>query len=473
MKDSVSQRLIGKIRSGESFTRAEELALVIRLSIPAILAQFANVLMQYIDAAMVGNLGAVEAAAVGIVSSTIWLFWGLGSAGITGYSVLASQEIGAKSYPTARKLLRQGITVAVATGAILGAVGLMISPWLPGFLGASADVAREGTKYFAIYTAAMPLLFLSYEAGSMLRASGNIRVPSFLNIFMCVEDVVFNYFLIFPTRLVTFLGFTFTMPGAGMGVAGAALGTVLAELCTAVPMLWYVCIRSPELAIRGEKGRFLPEFPLLKKAFKIGIPVGLQHTVMCCAQVASTMIVAPLGTIAIAANSLAITAESLCYMPGYGVSDAAASLTGQCIGARRENLAMRFGKIAIATGLGVMTVMGVLMFIFAPIMIGLMSNVPEIIDLGATILRIEAFAEPMFAASIVAYGVFMGAGDTLIPCLMNLGSMWFVRLPAAWLLARTFGLKGVWIAMCGELIFRGMIFLLRFRGGKWLKHGKA
>ena len=136
MKDSVSQRLIGKIRSGESFTRAEELALVIRLSIPAILAQFANVLMQYIDAAMVGNLGAVEAAAVGIVSSTIWLFWGLGSAGITGYSVLASQEIGAKSYPTARKLLRQGITVAVATGAILGAVGLMISPWLPGFLGA-------------------------------------------------------------------------------------------------------------------------------------------------------------------------------------------------------------------------------------------------------------------------------------------------------------------------------------------------
>lgn len=200
MKDSVSQRLIGKIRSGESFTRAEELALVIRLSIPAILAQFANVLMQYIDAAMVGNLGAVEAAAVGIVSSTIWLFWGLGSAGITGYSVLASQEIGAKSYPTARKLLRQGITVAVATGAILGAVGLMISPWLPGFLGASADVAREGTKYFAIYTAAMPLLFLSYEAGSMLRASGNIRVPSFLNIFMCVEDVVFNYFLIFPTR---------------------------------------------------------------------------------------------------------------------------------------------------------------------------------------------------------------------------------------------------------------------------------
>ena len=135
MKDSVSQRLIGKIRSGESFTRAEELALVIRLSIPAILAQFANVLMQYIDAAMVGNLGAVEAAAVGIVSSTIWLFWGLGSAGITGYSVLASQEIGAKSYPTARKLLRQGITVAVATGAILGAVGLMISPWLPGCLG--------------------------------------------------------------------------------------------------------------------------------------------------------------------------------------------------------------------------------------------------------------------------------------------------------------------------------------------------
>lgn len=274
MKDSVSQRLIGKIRSGESFTRAEELALVIRLSIPAILAQFANVLMQYIDAAMVGNLGAVEAAAVGIVSSTIWLFWGLGSAGITGYSVLASQEIGAKSYPTARKLLRQGITVAVAIGAILGAVGLMISPWLPGFLGASADVAREGTKYFAIYTAAMPLLFLSYEAGSMLRASGNIRVPSFLNIFMCVEDVVFNYFLIFPTRLVTFLGFTFTMPGAGIGVAGAALGTVLAELCTAVPMLWYVCTGARNSRSGAKRDGSSPSFRCLKKHSKSGFRSG-------------------------------------------------------------------------------------------------------------------------------------------------------------------------------------------------------
>lgn len=116
-----------------------------------------------------------------------------------------------------------------------------------------------------------------------------------------------------------------------------------------------------------------------------------------------------------------------------------------------------------------MGVMGVLMYLFAPQIIGLMTPVEEIRELGVMALRIEAFAEPMFAASIVAYGVFVGAADTLVPCLMNLFSIWAVRLSLAALLAPTLGLKGVWIAMCIELCFRGMIFLVRLMREKWLK----
>ena len=467
MADTVTEHLFSRIRSGEALSAAEQLALVVRLAIPAILSQFATVFMNYIDAAMVGNLGAVEAAAVGIVGPTTWLFWGLGSAGITGYSVLASHRIGAKDFIDARKLLRQGLTVALFSGLVLAAAGLLICGGLPAFLGAKPDVQPLASLYFGIYTAAMPLLFVSYSAGSMLRASGNIKAPSMLNILMCVEDVIFNFFLIFPTREVEFLGVAFTAPGAGLGVAGAALGTVLAEAATMIPMVWLVCARSPVLAITGEKGRFLPEAHFFRSAFRIGIPVGCERTAMCVAQVLSTMIVAPLGTIAVAAHSLAITAEGLCYMPGYGVSEAATTLSGQCTGAKRPALGKRIAWISVATGMAIMTVMGAAMYVFAAPMMDVMTNDAEILELGARVLRIEAFAEPMFAAAIVCHGIFVGAGDTLAPCLMNLGSMWFVRLPLAWLLASTMGLPGVWIAMCGELFFRGAMFLIRLRSDRW------
>ncbi|MBQ6859497.1 MAG: MATE family efflux transporter, partial [Clostridia bacterium] len=179
--------------------------------------------------------------------------------------------------------------------------------------------------------------------------------------------------------------------------------------------------------------------------------------------------VAPLGTIAIAANSFGVTAESLCYMPGYGIASAAATLIGQSIGAGRKDLARRLGVLTTCLGIAVMSVSGALMYAFAPVMIGIMSPDPAVVELGARVLRIEAFAEPMFAASIVAAGVFRGAGDTLMPSIFNFASMWGVRLPMAALLAPKLGLVGVWIAMFSDLTVGGILFLIRLRGGKWLR----
>ena len=190
---------------------------------------------------------------------------------------------------------------------------------------------------------------------------------------------------------------------------------------------------------------------------------------MCSAQIASTLIVAPLGTIAIAAHSFAITAESLCYMPGYGTGDAATTLVGQSVGARRPKLTVSFARISVSIGMIVMTIMGVLLYFFAYDMMAILTPDEAVRELGTTVLRIEAFAEPMFAASIVCYGAFVGAGDTFIPSAMNLFSMWAVRLTTAYFLSQEYGLVGVWIAMCLELCFRGLIFLIRLFWGKWFK----
>ena len=190
---------------------------------------------------------------------------------------------------------------------------------------------------------------------------------------------------------------------------------------------------------------------------------------MCGAQVIATRLVAPLGTIAIAANSFAVTAESLCYMPGYGVSAAATTLIGQSIGAKRQDLTRRLGWLTTGLGIAIMSLSGALMFAAAPLMIGFLSPDAAVVGLGARVLRIEAFAEPMFAASIVASGVFRGAGDTMVASLLNFVSMWCVRLPIAALLAPRVGLVGVWVGMAVELCVRGVLFLIRLAGGKWEK----
>ena len=462
--------LLALIREGKPMTIGQQLSLVVRLSVPAIVAQLSAIVMQYIDAAMVGSLGAAEAASIGLVSTSTWLFWGLCVAASTGFSVQVAHRIGAGDMAGARSVLRQSLTATLAFSLLLAAIGASVSGVLPAWLGGDVSIRSDASSYFLIIALFLPALQLNFLAGGMLRCSGNMHVPSMAGVAMCVLDVVFNFFLIFPTRRWDVAGCSLTLPGAGLGVEGAALGTVAAETVSAAFLLWYLFTRSGPLRLSGSRGSFRPSAATLGKALRIGFPMGMEHAVICGAQIMTTVIVAPLGVFAIAANSFAITAESLCYMPGYGIADAATTLVGQSVGARRRRLTRSFARMTVLMGMVVMGVMGALMYLLAPQIIGLMTPVGEIRELGVMALRIEAFAEPMFAASIVAYGAFVGAADTLVPCLMNLFSIWAVRLSLAAILAPTLGLKGVWIAMCVELCFRGAIFLVRLVRERWMRN---
>ena len=467
MMKNKTDSLLLLIRNGQAMTLRQQLRLTVELSIPSIVAQISAIAMQYIDAAMVGRLGAGAAASIGLVSTTTWLFWGTCSAAATGFSVQVAHHVGASRLAEARAVLRQAILSVSIFSLALAGIGALISGSLPVWLGGTEEINRGASAYFLIFALSLPLLQLNFLAGSMLRCSGNMRVPGLLNVLMCLLDVVFNFFLIFPTREVEWFGLSLHMPGAGLGVTGAALGTAAAEAVVAGLMMWYLIARSNDLKLKGERGSFRPTWGTVRKALHIGLPMGVEHIVICGAQIMTTVIVAPLGVFAIAANSFGITAESLCYMPGYGIADAATTLVGQSLGAGRKDLTRRFARITVGMGMAVMGVMGVILYVGAPLIMGSMTPDLEVQRLGVEALRIEAFAEPMFAAAIVAYGVFIGAGSTLAPSLMNFGSIWGIRLPLAFLLAPAMGLRGVWLAMCIELCFRGAIFLVRLWGCKW------
>ena len=447
-----SELLLSYIREGKMMTQREKLWLIVSLSIPSILAQISATVMFFIDASMVGHLGAKASAAIGLVETTGWLMGGLASAANMGFSVQVAHFIGANDFEAARRVLRQSMVCCMAWALMISLISVIIAPFLPYWMGGSEEIARDASIYFAIFGLAGIFFQAEGLAGSMLKCSGNMKIPSILNIGMCVMDVLFNYLFIYILNL---------------GVMGAAIGTGVAMLITAGLMLYFLLVKSKMLSLVGRPGSFKPKSDTVSTAIKIGAPMGLQHLLMGGAYIVSTMIVAPLGTIAIAAHSLAITVESLCYMPGYGIAEAATTLVGQGIGAGQKMLTRSFARMSVGLGIAIMTIMGVLMWTFAPELMSLMSPVEKVIAQGTQVLRIEAWAEPMFAAAIVCNGVFIGAGDTMVPAIMSLVSMWAVRLTLAATLAPKYGLKGVWTAMAIELTFRGSIFLTRLFLDKW------
>lgn len=451
--------LLGKLRGGEMMSTREQFALIMLLALPAILAQLSMCLMSYIDAAMVGRLGSAQAAAIGLVSTTTWIFGSFCYANSSGFSVQVAHRCGAKDFVGARCIFRRGLVSVIVVSLFLAAVGAAISDPLPRLLGGAEEIRSDASSYFLIYALSLPAFQLAVYCESSLIASGNMKVPSIASIAMCVLDVVFNYIFIFILK---------------MGVAGAAIGTALATLSTGTFLIIYIFTSSPELSYKkGLTSDFEGDKPssgrILGQAFNISWPLWIQNLVTRGAYIAATVLIAPLGTVAIAANSFAIIAEGFCYLPGYGMQDAATSLVGQSLGAKRPEMAKRFSWMTITSGAAMMTFLAVLMWVFAPGIMQMMSHDAEVIALGACCLRIEAWAELLFGVSIVAYGCCVGAGDTLIPSAINLLSMWVIRLGLALILIPSMGLIGYWVSMAVELSLKGIIFALRIKSGRWMK----
>ena len=456
------ERLSARMRQGETIPLRDTAGVVLMLSIPSILEQIVVTAMEYIDAAMVGHIGAEATAAIGIVSSSTWLLHGILVGLYNAFSIQIAQYLGADRQQDARGVLRQAMLFNLAAGLAAAAFGIGISGHLPGWLGADVSLQANASAYFAIWSAALPFTMAMGMYTSMLRASGDALTPGLISVLVCVLDVVFNFFLINPTRTL----WGITVWGAGLGVPGAALGTALATVVGGLLALCILLFREGPLCIH-KPGSWKITRACIRNLGKVGVPLAAERAALSSAQVLQVRIVSQLGTVAIAANSLGVSAEGLCYMAGYGIQGAAIALIGQAVGAHRKDMAKRFAWLCTLMGMGIMTLTGAGLFAFAPALMSIFTADAAVIALGAR----EAFAEPMFGASIVASGAMQGAGDSTSCFVLNIFSMWCIRLTLAFLLAPRFGLVGVWGAMCFELCVRGLLFLIRLARGKWLEKG--
>lgn len=438
------------------------------LAWPVFLEQILVSLVSYVDTAMVGSMGANATAAVSISNSPNMLVNGTIMAIGVGFTAMISRAIGAEDLNRAKNYMRQALLVVVALGLPLMGVLLALAEKIPLWMGAQSDILADAAVYNRIIAASLIFRTMSMIITSIMRGYGDTKTPMYVNIGINAINVVGNFFLIYPTRAMTLFGLSFTMPGAGWGVAGAAAATSGSATIGALIMLAVIFFKKGPMQL-SVKGRYLPDWPMLKTVFRISLPAAFERIVMSSAGIITTSTIATLGTVAVAANSLYLTAESMCFMPGFAFATAATTLTGQSLGAKRPDLAEKYVKKTCKIASIVMLFMSVLLYAFAGPILRMFTPDLAVIAMGTVCLQYDAIIQvPQMMAQVLA-GALRGAGDTKWTFIIIACSVWSIRIMGTVIGIRVlkFGLVAACLAMCADQIVRCVLFYLRYRTGKW------
>lgn len=442
---------------------------IFTLAWPTVMEQALQTIVQYADTAQVGAIGANASAAVGLTTTMMWLINSPMFALAMGVLSCISRALGGKDVERARKAAAQSVIITVVLGVFLGVITLSISPFLPGWLGGAPEIQKDASIYFAIVCAPMIFRASSIVFGSVLRATGNTKTPMLINTIMNITNIVLNFLFINSSQVWQIGPFSIPMWGAGLGVMGAAIATAIAYMVGGILMA-AAAWRDPALGLKGQKIRLDRE--VMGQCIRIGTPIAAERITACLGQVVFTSLIARLGTISMAAHSIAITAEQAFYIPGYGMQAAAATLSGHSAGAKDEKKLMQYSSTITMIAVLLMGALSILLFLFPSVVMGIFSRDQEVIGLGAQVLRIVAVSEPFFAVVIIMEGIFNGVGDTKVPFVFSLFSMWGVRILFTYLCVTVFhlGLAAVWLCMVGDNMTRFVCMVIRYGKGSWKKH---
>ena len=442
--------------------------IVLALALPIFIENILSTLLHYVDAAMVGQLGAYATAAVSLLNQAMFLITGAVLAMGVGITALVARAIGARDEEMAKKLTRHAVLLAIYLGIPMCVVYALLCPYLPIWLGAGPDVAPYATNYNLIVACGRPFAMFSMVMGSVLRGSGDTKTPLRINLFSNVVNAVLNFLLIYETRDLTVFGITFRMWGAGMGVNGAAVATAASMVVGFVFFLRYVFFHPSPIQISLHQSyRF--DFGLFRQVSRIGLPALFERVSNQTAGMLITSTVAVLGTQALAANTLFNTAMELAIMPAFSIGSAATTIVGQYLGAERPDEAEKYVYRIQKYGLVVIVVISLILYVLAEPLIGLFTIDEEVRVMGAACLRIAIFFQPFQLVCSVFAGALRGAGDTRSTFLYIAVSTWFFRVAGSLLSIRVFGMDVTAIAWFFglDMALRSLLFFLRFRSGKW------
>ena len=454
-----------------NFRKSEAWAMVcviMALAWPTMLEQVMQTAVQYIDTAMVGALGTEATAAVGGTSTVGWLIYGTLSAVSVGFLSTIARACGAGDRKLARHASAQALLVTLAVGIIFTAIPVLLSRKVPVWMQMDPAIQDTAAKYFFILYIPMLPRTASIMFGTILRAAGDTKTPMKVGVIVNVINIVLNFLLIYPTRemAIPFTDIAFTMPGADMGVIGAAVASAIAYAWGGIHIT-VVLLRHPTVSPRGFSMK--PDMKLLGPCMKIAFPNMLQRFGTSMGYVAFAAMINSLGPVSTAAHTIANTVESAFYIPGYGMQTAASTLAGNAYGANDNARMKRLARMFMPIEIILMIFSGAALFISAPALVGLFNKTPEVISLGSTVLRMVAVSEPMYGFSIIVEGMMLGVGKTKEPFIFNVTGMWAVRILCTFICTQvlSLGLVSAWACMIAHNVMIFVLFLITYLRGTW------
>ena len=442
------------------------IATILSLAWPTMLEQLMQTAVQYIDTAMVGSLGTHATAAVGATATVNWLIGSTVSALGIGFLSFIARAYGAGDKQAASGAVSQAVIVTVIAGTAFTALTLGLSGLVPVWMQVDEEIRDLASKYFFILYLPMLPRTATIIFGTALRAAGDTKTPMKVGIWVNIINVCLNFLLIYPTRELTVLGMTFTMPGAGWGVLGAATASAVAFAFGGIRITW-VLWKHPLISPHGAS--FKPDMTILKPCMKVALPNMFQRFGTSLGYVAFAAMINDLGKVATAAHTIANTVESAFYIPGYGMQTAAATLAGNAYGANDRKRMKELARMFLPLEILLMAFSGGALFLLAPPLVGIFSKSPEVTQLGVAVLRMVALSEPFYGFSIIVEGMMFGVGNTKQPFLFNILGMWGVRIVGTYICTRLLGLGliSAWACMIAHNMLLFGLFFYCYVSKKW------
>ncbi|MCX6827155.1 MAG: MATE family efflux transporter [candidate division Zixibacteria bacterium] len=440
----------------EHITEGPIFSTILRLAWPLLASMFLEFMMSIANYFWVGFLGTPEQDAVTTSIIVTWTVYATISIIVIGITALVSRAIGAKDKEKAAYISKQGILMAIGVGAFFTVVGIIMAPHIMKFLKADPQVAALGASYLRVYFIGIGFFYINDALGAIFRASGNTRSPMFSYVTATLLNIVLDPFLIFGWG-----------PFPRLGVAGAATATVISVFIGFIIFLWLILKGKLDFSLAGWY-RNHPDFQMMLKMLKIGIPISIQNITFVCIYWFIIQMVHQFGSSAGAAMGIGNRLEALSYLVAFGFSVDTSTLVGQNLGAKQPERAAKCAWGSVGIIIIETFIVSITFVCFPDFITSIFTSDPKVHKIASDYVFILGLSQIFMGIEIVLEGAFSGAGDTLPP--MTVSIPWSIaRLPMAYYFCFVLdmGINGIWWTLTITSFFKAVILFFWFRRGNW------
>jgi putative MATE family efflux protein len=461
------------VGSQRDFTQGSIPVAIVLLAVPMILEMFMESVFAIVDIYFVGHLGADSVAIVVLTESMLAIIYAVAIGLSIGATATVARRIGEKDEEGAAKTAAHAIYLGIIVSVLMSIVGIIFAPTFLTLLGAEPQVVEQGTAFTRIMLGGNVVIVFLFLLNAIFRGAGDAAIAMRVLILANLLNIFLDPFFIYGADIFRF--FNIAAPDwlienwifPQMGVTGAAIATVIGRGAGVMLAAWYLFRKSGRITI--ERRHWKPDAEILSSLVKVAAPAVLQFTIGTASWSALVRVVAGFGSAAVAGYGIGLRVIVFALLPAVGLSNAAATLVGQNLGAGKPERAEKSVWLAAYFNAAFLGAVGLIFLFFSTGITRIFTSEADVLAYGANALHIVAYGFVFYGFGMVLESAFNGAGDTWTPTYLNLFIFWLFEIPLAYVLAYHFnmGPNGVFWAITIAFSALAIVSALLFRRGKW------